>query len=230
MSLDRGRHYLAIPGPSVMPDRVLAAMQRPAPNIYEGDLVDMTATIVSDLKWVAGTDRHLAIYISNGHGVWEAALANIAGPGDTVMVLFNGRFGTGWADIAEGLGVEVVGLDCGLDAAPDPARVEAALRADTEGRIKAVLLCHVDTSTGILADVPGIRAAIDAAGHDALLAVDCIASLACDRMEMDAWGVDVLLAASQKGLMTPPGLGFVWFSDKAKAVADGVEVSVLFLW
>lgn len=225
MSLDRGRHYLAIPGPSVMPDRVLAAMQRPAPNIYEGDLIDMTATIVSDLKWVAGTDRHLAIYVANGHGVWEAALANIAAPGETVLILQSGRFGEGWADVAAGMGITVQALECGPSAAPDPARVEAALRADTEGRIKAVLLCHVDTSTGILTDVPAIRAAMDAAGHPALLGIDCIASLACDRMEMDAWGVDLVLAASQKGLMTPPGLGFVWFSDKAQAVSAGVEVS-----
>ncbi|WP_149786465.1 pyridoxal-phosphate-dependent aminotransferase family protein [Lutimaribacter pacificus] len=217
MTLSHGREYLAIPGPSVMPDRVLRAMNRAAPNIYEGDLIDMVAAMIPDLRRVARTAHHVAIYIGNGHAAWEAALANVAGPGDTVLVPATGRFGHGWADMAQGLGVETDIVDFGKSTPLDPARVEQALRADTAGRIRAVLVTHVDTSSSVRNDVAGVRAAIDAAGHPALLMVDCIASLACDRFEMDAWGVDVMVAGSQKGLMVPPGLGFVFFSPKAAA-------------
>ncbi|SDN44539.1 alanine-glyoxylate transaminase / serine-glyoxylate transaminase / serine-pyruvate transaminase [Lutimaribacter pacificus] len=200
-----------------MPDRVLRAMNRAAPNIYEGDLIDMVAAMIPDLRRVARTAHHVAIYIGNGHAAWEAALANVAGPGDTVLVPATGRFGHGWADMAQGLGVETDIVDFGKSTPLDPARVEQALRADTAGRIRAVLVTHVDTSSSVRNDVAGVRAAIDAAGHPALLMVDCIASLACDRFEMDAWGVDVMVAGSQKGLMVPPGLGFVFFSPKAAA-------------
>lgn len=198
-----------------MPDRVLRAMNRAAPNIYEGDLIDMVAGMIPDLRRVARTDHHVAIYIGNGHAAWEAALANVAGPGDAVLVPATGRFGHGWADMAQGLGVETDIIDFGKSTPLDPARVEEALRADTAGRIKAVLVTHVDTSSSIRNDVAGVRAAINAAGHPALLMADCIASLACDRFEMDEWGVDVMVAGSQKGLMVPPGLGFVFFSPKA---------------
>ncbi len=215
MTLSHGREYLAIPGPSVMPDRVLRAMNRAAPNIYEGDLIDMVAAMIPDLRAVARTRHHAAIYIGNGHAAWEAALANVVGPGDAVLVPATGRFGHGWADMAQGLGVETDIIDFGKATPLDPTRVEEALRADKTGRIKAVLVTHVDTSTSIRNDVAGVRAAIDAAGHPALLMVDCIASLACDRFEMDDWGVDVMVAGSQKGLMVPPGLGFVFFSPKA---------------
>ena len=217
MSLHNGRPHLAIPGPSVMPDSVLAAMMRPAPNIYEGDLVDMTRTIIADLKRVARTDAGCAIYICNGHGLWEAALANVVRPGDAVLVPATGRFGNGWADTARRMGADVQMLEFGKQAPVDPARVAEALRADTAHRIKAVLAVHVDTSTGVLSDIPALRRAMDDTGHPALLMSDCIASLACDRFEMDDWGVDVLLAASQKGLMTPPGIGFLWVSDRALA-------------
>jgi len=218
MSLAAGRPYLAIPGPSVMPDPVLQAMHIPAPNIYEGAIVDMVDTLPPDLKKVARTDDYVAVYISNGHGAWEAALANILQPGDKVLVAVTGRFGHGWADMAEGLGCEAEKIDFGLRSPIDASRVEEALRADTEGRIRAVLCSHVDTSTSIRNDVAALRAALDAAGHDALLMADCIASMGCDRFEMDAWGVDIAVTGSQKGLMVPPGLSFVFFSEKAKAV------------
>ncbi len=218
MTLANGRPYLAIPGPSVMPDRVLAAMQRPSPNIYEGPLADLTETLWPDLRALAGTAENVAIFIANGHGTWEAANANLFSRGDKALVLATGRFGHGWAESARAMGVEVEMIDFGTSTAIDPARLEAALRADTEGRIRAVLATHVDTSSSVKSDVPALRAAIDAAGHPALLAVDCIATMGCDEYRMDAWGVDVTVAASQKGLMTPPGLGFVWFSEKARAV------------
>ncbi len=217
MSLANGRPYLAIPGPSVMPDRVLRAMMRPAPNIYEGELVEMTATIVSDLCRIARTAGRCAIYIANGHGVWEASLANILAPGDRVLVPATGRFGHGWAEVARGLGAHVEVLDFGKRAPIDIARLEQALAADRDHRIRAIPVVFVDTATGIRTDIAAIRAALDRTGHPALLLADCIASLACDPFEMDEWGVDVTLAASQKGLMTPPGLGFVWVNDKAEA-------------
>ncbi|SFB00194.1 alanine-glyoxylate transaminase / serine-glyoxylate transaminase / serine-pyruvate transaminase [Poseidonocella pacifica] len=216
MSLRHGRPYLAIPGPSVVPDRVLAAMHAPAPNIYEGALVDMVAGMIPELRQVARTAHHVAIYVSNGHGAWEAALSNVLSPGDRVLVLSTGQFAHGWAEVAQGVGAEVDILEFGKQAQVDPARVEAHLRAD--GDYRAVLVTHVDTSTSIRNDVGAVRKALDAAGYDGLLMADCIASLACDRFEMDAWGVDIMVAASQKGLMVPPGLGFVFFSPKAATV------------
>ncbi|MCV2892829.1 pyridoxal-phosphate-dependent aminotransferase family protein [Lentibacter sp. XHP0401] len=223
MSGAGGRDYLAIPGPSVMPDAVLRAMHRAAPNIYAGELPDMMPSLIEGLKKVARTDHFATIYIGNGHAAWEAALSNIVREGDTVLGVINGHFGRGWARVAEGLGVNVIPLDCGLKAPAQGEALEAALRADKEGKIKAVLCTHVDTSTSVKNDIATLRAAIDAAGHSALLAVDCIASLGCDRFEMDAWGVDVMVAASQKGLMVPPGLGFVFFSDKAAAVRNCMD-------
>ncbi|MFZ3581855.1 pyridoxal-phosphate-dependent aminotransferase family protein [Loktanella sp. DJP18] len=225
MSLAQGRQYLAIPGPSVMPDSVLRAMHRASPNIYEGELHDLTHSLIPDLKAVARTEGHVAIYIGNGHAAWEASLANVCAPGDTVLVLATGRFGHGWADMARGLGLTVEVLDFGQADAVDPDRVTRALRADGAARIKAVLVCQTDTSTGVRNDVAGVRAAMDAAGHDALLMADCMASLGCDTFEMDAWGVDVMVAGCQKGLMTPAGLAFVFFNARADARQVGTVSS-----
>ncbi len=222
--LSRGRPYLAIPGPSVMPDRVLNAMHRAAPNIYAGGLPDMVAALWPDLRAVACTTQHVAAYIANGHAVWEAANANMFSRGDLALVVATGRFGLSWAESARAMGIEVEVMDFGKSAPVDMARVEDRLRADPAGRIKAVLTTHVDTATSIRTNVPALRAAMDAAGHPALLAVDCIASLGCDEYRMDAWGVDVTVAASQKGLMTPPGMGFVWFSEKARQVCAGADL------
>lgn len=223
MSLSHGRPYLAIPGPSVVPDRVLQAMHQPSPNIYASALERMVESIIADLKLVARTEHHVAIYISNGHGAWEAALANVLSRGDKVLVLATGIFGLGWAGIATGLGAEVEVIDHGNRSSIDLERLEAALRADTGGAIKAVMAVHVDTSTSVRNDIAGVRAVMDATGHGALLMADCIASLAVDRFEMDAWGVDVMVAASQKGLMLPPGLGFVYFNDKADAARGAAD-------
>ncbi|GAA6163185.1 aminotransferase class V-fold PLP-dependent enzyme [Pelagimonas sp. KU-00592-HH] len=218
MTLSNGRSYLAIPGPSVMPDRVLREMHRAAPNIYEGEVVDMTAGLIDDLKQVAGTRHFATIYIGNGHAAWEAALSNVVAPGEKVLVPATGLFGMGWAEMARGIGAEVEVVDFGLKDGMDLGRVQGILAADEAHEIKAVLGVHVDTSTSLKTDVQGLRAAMDAAEHPALLMADCIASLGCDRFEMDAWGVDVMVAASQKGLMVPPGMGFVFFNDKAAAV------------
>ena len=216
MSLSNGRSYLAIPGPSVIPDAVLQAMHCPSPNIYEGDLVKVTESLFPDLKYVAKTGGDVAIYIANGHGAWEAALANMVESGDHILVATTGRFGHGWGKIADNLGVSCEIIDFGKQVPIDPHMIEKALRADTEKKFRALLLTHVDTSTSIKNDIADVRKAIDAAGHPALLAVDCIASLGCDDFQMDSWGVDVMVAACQKGLMVPPGLAFVYFRERAK--------------
>ena len=221
MSLAQGRTILSIPGPSVMPDRVLNAMHQAAPNIYAGPQVEMMPGLIADLKAVARCSQHVAIYVGNGHAGWEAVNANVFRPGDTALSLVTGHFGIGWAEHARKIGIKVETLDFGNSSAVDASQVEAALRADSAHAIRAVLLTHVETSNSALNDVAAVRRAIDAAGHPALLMVDCIASMGCDRFEFDAWGVDVAVAASQKGLMVPPGLAFAWISDKAMAVTEG---------
>ncbi len=215
--LAQGRSYLAIPGPSVIPEAVLSAMHRPAPNIYEGELVDMMPGLIADLKHIARTKHHVAMYISNGHGAWEAALSNVLAPGDQVLVLATGRFGIGWGEMATGLGAEVEVMDFGRAASIDLEQVSDRLRADPDHKIKAVMAVHVDTSTSVRNDIAALRACVDACDHPALLMVDCIASLGCERFEMDLWGVDVMVTAAQKGLMVPPGMAFVYFNDRAEA-------------
>jgi len=221
MPLSTGRHYLAIPGPSVIPDEVLQAMHRPAPNIYTGELVDIAYSLLGDLNKVARSSGHVAMYIANGHAMWEASLANTLSRGDRVLVLATGRFGLGWAGVANALGAEAEIMDFGLESPVDLDAFEERLRADTGHTFKAVLVVHVDTAVSVRNDIAAIRARLDAAGHPALLMTDCIASLACEEFDMDGWGVDVMIAASQKGLMTPPGMGFVFFSERARAAGEG---------
>lgn len=220
MSLSNGRHYLAIPGPSVFPDNVLQAMHRPGPNIYAPALAGLMASIQTDLKKVVRTSHHAAMYIANGHGVWEAALANVLSPGDKVLVLATGRFGHGWAVMAKSLGIETDVIDFGLRSTIDPEQVRQALQADHDHQYQAVLAVHVDTATSVRNDIKALRDTIDSTGHNALLMIDCIASLGCDVFEMDQWGVDLVVAACQKGLMTPPGLGFVFYNPKAAGYRD----------
>ena len=215
MSLNTGVNYLAIPGPSVIPDAVLRAMHRASPNIYEGELVDLTYNLIPRLKNVARTSGHVAIYICNGHGTWEASLANMANRGDRVLVASTGRFAHGWAQTAKSMGIDVDLIEFGNAAPVDPDQIETKLRGFAADHYRAVLLTHVDTSSSVRNDVAAVRRAIDASGSSALLAVDCVASLGCDRFEMDAWGADVMISASQKGLMVPAGVGFVYFNDRA---------------
>jgi alanine-glyoxylate transaminase / serine-glyoxylate transaminase / serine-pyruvate transaminase len=224
MPLTTGRTYLAIPGPSVIPERVLNAMHRVSPNIYEGELIEQTEHVYALLKRLAGTQHHAVIYIANGHGGWEAALSNMFSRGDKALAVATGLFGNGWATAATRMGVDVELMDLGRVQA-DPAHIEERLRADKAHEIRYVLVTHVDTASSIRNDIAAIRRAIDAAGHPALLAVDAIASLGCDELRMDEWGIDVLIGASQKGLMLPPGLALLWFSDKAFAAADHADLS-----
>jgi alanine-glyoxylate transaminase/serine-glyoxylate transaminase/serine-pyruvate transaminase len=206
-----------------MPDRVLRAMHRAAPNIYHGELVEMVPGIVADLKRVARTDHHAAIYIANGHGVWEAALSNVFSRGDKALALATGRFTHSWVEMARRMGVDVEVIDFGRRLDIDLGAVAERLARDRGHEIKAVLCVQVDTATSVKNDVPGLRATLDAAGHPALLMVDCIACLGCDAFEMDAWGVDVMVAGCQKGLMTPPGMGFVFFNDKADRARESAN-------
>ena len=209
MTLASGREFLSIPGPTTVPDAVLAAMHRPAIDIYSGALLEVTTSCLADLRRVFRTEGRVYIYAANGHGAWEAALVNVLSRGDAVLVLESGVFAVVWGEMARVLGLEVETLPGGWRRAVDPAALEARLRADGAGRIKAVLVVQVDTASGVVNDIPAIRQAMDAAGHDALLMVDVIASLATMPFEMDGWRVDVAVAGSQKGLMTPPGLSFV---------------------
>jgi alanine-glyoxylate transaminase/serine-glyoxylate transaminase/serine-pyruvate transaminase len=209
MTLASGREFLSIPGPTTVPDAVLSAMHRPAIDIYSGALLDITTSCLADLRRVFRTEGRVYIYAANGHGAWEAALVNVLSAGDAVLVLESGLFAAVWGEMARVLGLEVEILPGDWRRAVDPAALEARLRQDRAGRIKAVLVVQVDTASSGVNDIPAIREAMDAAGHDALLMVDAIASLATMPFEMDQWRVDVAVAGSQKGLMTPPGLSFV---------------------
>jgi len=218
MVVRAGREFLAIPGPTTMPDEVLQAMHRPALDIYSDEMVQLTDGLLRDLGRLFATKGHTYIYIANGHGAWEAVLSNVLSRGDKILVLESGRFAINWGNAASAMGVEVEVLKGDMRRAVRPAEVEARLRQDTEGRIKAIVVVQVDTASGAFNDIPAIGRAIKASGHNALFMVDAVASLGCMPFEMDAWGIDVAMSAAQKGLMTPPGLGFVAVNDRARAV------------
>jgi alanine-glyoxylate transaminase / serine-glyoxylate transaminase / serine-pyruvate transaminase len=215
MVVRAGREFLAIPGPTTVPDEVLRAMHRPAVDIYSGPLLALTESLFADLRRLFRTRGRAYIYIANGHGAWEAALTNVLSKGDRILVLESGRFALGWGEMAEKLGVEIEVLRGDWRRAVRPGEVEARLRQDRSS-IKAVLAVQIDTASGVVNDIKAIGEAIRAAGHDALFMVDAVASLACVPFEMDAWGVDVAITGSQKGLMTPPGLGFVAAGKRAR--------------
>src|SRR5258707_7267579 len=204
MTLRAGREFLSIPGPTVIPDAVLAAMQRPAVDIYAGPLVAMTDSLLADLSKMFATKGRSYIYAANGHGAWEAALTNVLSRGDKVLVLESGRFALGWGEAAKMLGAEVEILPGDFRRAVRPEAVEARLKADARQEIKAILVTQIDTASGVVNDIKAIGEAVRAAGHAALLMVDTVASLGCMPLEMDAWGVDVAMAGSPKCLMTPP--------------------------
>jgi alanine-glyoxylate transaminase/serine-glyoxylate transaminase/serine-pyruvate transaminase len=224
MVVRAGREFLAIPGPTTVPDEVLRAMHRPAVDIYSGPLIELTDSLLADLSRLFRTKGKSYIYIANGHGAWEAALTNVLSRGDKVLVLESGRFAVSWGEAAARLGCEVEVLKAGLRRAVQPAAVEERLRADKAGTIKAILVAQVDTASGVVNDIAAIGAAIKAARHDALFMVDAVASLGCVPFEMDEWGVDVAMSGSQKGLMTPPGLGFVAASPRARKCHEKADL------
>jgi len=219
-----GREYLAIPGPSVLPDRVLNAMHRAAPDIYGGELVDIFPSIVADLKKIAGTETKVAMYSANGHGGWEAALTNTLSKGDHILVLDTGRFGRSWAMIAQRLGLRVHLLEFGPIDGIDHQVVLEKLACAASLPIKAVLACHVDTSSGLRIDLKSLSTLVQRAPNKPILMIDGIASFGCEELRMDDWGLDVVVASSQKGLMVPPGLSFVFLNEKAEAYRQNADL------
>jgi len=218
MTVRAGREFLAIPGPTTMPDEVLQAMHRPALDIYSNEMVELTHGLLADLSKLFRTKGHSYIYIANGHGAWEATLSNVLSRGDKLLVLESGRFAIGWGMAAKAMGADVEVLKGDWRRAVRPAEVEARLRQDKDHTIKAIVVVQVDTASGAYNDVEAIGKAIKSSGHPALFMVDTVASLGCMPFEMDAWGIDVAMSGSQKGLMTPPGLGFVAANDRAREV------------
>jgi alanine-glyoxylate transaminase / serine-glyoxylate transaminase / serine-pyruvate transaminase len=218
MSVRAGREFLAIPGPTTVPDEVLRAMHRPAVDIYSGPLLALTDGLLRDVARVFNTTGRAYIYIANGHGAWEAALTNVLSKGDKILVLESGRFAIGWGESARRMGVEVEILKGDIRRAVRASELESRLRADKGATIKAIVVAQIDTASGVVNDIPAIGAAIRAASHDALLMVDAVASLGCMPFDMDAWGIDVAISGSQKGMMTPPGLGFVAANARAREI------------
>jgi alanine-glyoxylate transaminase / serine-glyoxylate transaminase / serine-pyruvate transaminase len=219
MSPTGGRHFLQIPGPTNVPDRVLRAMSAPTIDHRGPEFAQLTQALLPALGPVFGTTGPVVIYPSSGTGAWEAALANTLSPGDRVLIGETGQFSTLWAELAGRIGVQVEVIPGDWRHGVDPDAVGERLAADTEHAIKAVCVVHNETSTGVTSRVPDVRAAIDAAGHPALLLVDTISSLASIDYRHDEWRVDVTVAGSQKGLMLPPGLGFNAVSEKALAAS-----------
>jgi len=218
MAVRAGREFLAIPGPTTMPDEVLQAMHRPALDIYSDQMVELTDSLLRDLSGLFATKGRSYIYIANGHGAWEGALSNVLSRGDKVLVLESGRFAIGWGNAAAAMGAEVEVLKGDWRRAIRASEVEARLRQDKDHKIKAILAVQVDTASGAYNEIEAIGKAIRAAGHPALFMVDAVASLGCMPFEMDAWGIDVAMSGSQKGLMAPPGLGFVAANERAREV------------
>jgi alanine-glyoxylate transaminase/serine-glyoxylate transaminase/serine-pyruvate transaminase len=210
-----GRHFLQIPGPTNVPDRVLRAMAAPTIDHRGPEFAALTTEVLEAVKPVFATTGPVVIYPASGTGAWEAALVNTLAPGDRVLIGETGHFSTLWAGLATKLGLRVEVIPGDWRHGVDPAAVQERLAADTGHGIAAVCVVHNETSTGVTSRVPEVRAAIDAAGHPALLMVDTISSLASLDYRHDEWGVDVTVAGSQKGLMLPPGLGFNAISAKA---------------
>src|ERR1700744_6072274 len=216
MSVRAGREFLAIPGPTNMPDEVLRAMHRPALDIYSDQMLELTDSLLRDLSRLFATQGQSHIHIANGHGAWESVLSNVLSRGDKILVLESGRFAINWGNAAAAMGADVEVLKGDWRRAIRPAEVEQRLRQDKSHSIKAVLAVQVDTASGAYNDIEAIGKAIKSAGHPALYLVDTVASLGCMPFEMDGWGVDVAMSGSQKGLMTPPGLGFCAINDRAR--------------
>lgn len=217
-----GRMFLQTPGPTNIPDDVLSAMHRPAEDFSAPEFVETMTSLFVELKDLFGTSGEVFAYIANGHGAWEASIVNLLSPGDHVLMPDTGRFSLVWQEMIEAFGVTSERIPNDWRSPIDPQKIEDALRRDTAGKIKAVLVVHVETATGAISDLKAIRQAIDAAGHDALLIVDAIASFGCHELKTDAMGVDCVIAASQKGLMMPIGVSFTAAGPKAVEASKSV--------
>lgn len=214
-----GRHFLQIPGPTPIPDRVLRAMDMPIVDHRGPEFQQLGRRVLEGMKGIFKTQSKVFIFPSSGTGAWEAALVNTLSPGDSVLMFETGHFATLWKNMASKLGLAPEFIASDWRSGADAAAIEARLRADTAQRIKAVCVVHNETSTGATSRIDEVRRAIDAAGHPALLLVDTISSLASIDYRHDEWGVDVTVGCSQKGLMLPPGLGFNAVSEKALTAA-----------
>ncbi len=217
MTTRSGRHFLQLPGPTNVPERVRRAMDRAVIDHRGPEFAELTLAVLEDLKPVFRTDGTVFVFPSSATGAWEAALVNTLSPGDGVLAFDRGFFAGKWAEVAARLALDVDLLPGDWRAGVEPQRVEDKLRCDTNGRIRAVMVVHNETSTGVTTNLPDIRAAIDAIGHPALFMVDTVSSLASIDFRHDEWGVDVTVTGSQKGLMLPPGLGFTAASERALA-------------
>ena len=215
-----GRHFLQIPGPTNVPDRVLRAMDYPTIDHRGPQFAAIGKKCLDGMKTIFKTRSHVVIYPASGTGAWEAALVNVLQEGDLVLMVETGHFATLWNRMATKLGLETEFLATDWRRGVDPQAVEDRLRADTDGKIKAVCVVHNETSTGSTSAIAEVRAAIDAVSHNALLLVDTISSLASIDFRHDEWGVDVTVSGSQKGLMLPPGLSFNAISEKAVSVSQ----------
>jgi alanine-glyoxylate transaminase/serine-glyoxylate transaminase/serine-pyruvate transaminase len=215
-----GRHFLQIPGPTNVPDRVLRAMDYPTIDHRGPQFAEIGAKCLAGMKTIFKTDSHAVIYPASGTGAWESALVNTLQEGDLVLMVETGHFASLWHKMASRLGLETEFLATDWRRGVDPQQVEDRLRADSENKIKAVCIVHNETSTGSTSRVNEVRLAMNNAGHDALLLADTISSLGSIDFRHDQWGVDVTVAGSHKGLMLPPGLSFNAVSEKALAVAS----------
>jgi alanine-glyoxylate transaminase / serine-glyoxylate transaminase / serine-pyruvate transaminase len=214
-----GYHFFMNPGPTNIPDRILRAMDRGTLDFTGAQFRAISEECFAGLKRIFKTEQTILGYAATGHGAWEAALVNLFSPGDKVLIAESGYFSLNWGLRAEAFGLEVETLANDWRRALDPAKLESRLRDDREHRIKAVLAVHNETSTGVAHPVAAMRRAIDAARHPALFLVDTISSLASFDFRMDEWGVDVVVAGSQKGLMLPTGMAFTGVGAKALAAA-----------
>jgi alanine-glyoxylate transaminase/serine-glyoxylate transaminase/serine-pyruvate transaminase len=210
-----GRHFLHIPGPTPLPDRILRAMDTPIIDHRGPEFAKLARRCLDGIKTIFKTTKPVIIYTATGTGAWEAALVNTLSPGDRVLMVETGQFATLWKRMAENLGLKPEFIKTDWRVGADPNVIEDTLRKDTAKSIKAVCVLHNETSTGCLSPVAEIRKAIDAAGHPALYMVDTISSLASTDYRHDEWGVDVTVGGAQKGLMLPPGMSFNAISDKA---------------
>ena len=210
-----GRHFLQIPGPTNVPDRVLRAMDRPVIDHRGPEFAKLSLDVLEGLRAVFNTTSPVVIYPSSGTGAWEASIVNTLSPGDRVLMFETGQFANLWRQVAERLGLKVEYVPGNWRRGADPDEAEARLKADDDHTFKAVMVVHNETSTGVTSRIAEIRRAMNRAAHPALLIVDTISSLGSIDYRHDEWEVDVTVAGSQKGLMLPPGMGFNAISDKA---------------
>lgn len=216
-----GRPFLQIPGPTLVPDRIVRAMAQPIIDHRGPKFEALVAECLAGLRRVFQTERgHVVLYPGSGTGAWEATVVNTLSPGDRVLACVNGFFATGFARTAAAFGAEVERLEAPYGEPVPVERLEARLAADTAHELRAVLVVHNETSTGVTSDVAAVRAAMDRARHPALLLVDTVSSLASIDFRMDAWGVDVALTGPQKGLMLPPGMAILAVSDRALSASE----------